>query len=81
MELFVSCEDHATFAIDVINKQGHVSASHIATNGSVLFVNSDDYHLHYRFENPSQWRSLNAYYYINDRARALNGEEQPRATY
>jgi len=81
MELFVSSELNATFTIDVMDKQGGVGVSQIATNGSVLFVNSDDYFLRYRFAHPEQWRSLVAYYYINDKARNLHGEEQPRATY
>jgi len=81
MELFVFSETNATFNIDLINKQGRVAVTHVGTNGSVLFVNSDDYHLHYRFEQPALWRSLMAYYYINDHARILHGEEQPRATY
>jgi len=86
MELFVSSEPNTTFTIDVMDKQGRVGVSHMATNGAVLFVNSDDYHLHYRFDTSSsvksaQWRSLSAYYYINDHARALNGEEQPSAAY
>ncbi len=81
MELFVSSEPNATFTIELIDKQGHLAVSHIATNGCVLFVNSDNYHLHYKLQNPGQWCSLIAYYYINDHARALNGEEQPRATY
>lgn len=81
MEVFVASEPSATFTVDLLNNQGHVAVSHIGRNGGVLFVNSDDYHLHYHFENPVLWRSLTAYYYINDRARNLHGEEQPRATY
>lgn len=86
MEVFVSSVPSATFGIDLVNKLGHIAVSHIGRNGAVLFVNSDDYHLRYRFEKPELWRSLTAYYYINDRARLasskeVNGEEQPRATY
>lgn len=81
MELFVASETSATFTIELIDKQDKIAVSHIGTNGSVLFVNSDNYHLSYRFDKPALWRSLVAYYYINDHARVLNGEEQPRATY
>lgn len=81
VEMFVASEESATFVINFFNKQGQLAVSHIGRNGCVLFVNSDDYHLSYHFEKPAQWRSLMAYYYINDRARILNGEEQPRATY
>jgi hypothetical protein len=86
MEVFVSCQPGATFAIDLIDKLGRVAASHIGSNGCVLFVNSDNYHLHYFFEKPALWRALVAYYYINDNARPassneVNGQEQPRATY
>ena len=89
MELFVSSEAAGTFAVDLIDNTGQLAVSHVGTNGCVLFVNSDQYHLRYRFEGafekPEHWRSLVAYYYINDRARnhsQLNegGEEQPRAT-
>jgi len=75
MELFVSSEPSATFALGLINQQGHVGVSHIGTNGCVLFVNSEDYHFHCQFEKPEQWRSLIAYYYINDRARSLSEVE------
>ena len=81
VELFASSEAHATFTIDVMDTPGHVGVSHTATNGAVWFVNSDDYYLRYRFEHPAQWRSLMAYYYINDNARNLHGEEQPDAGY
>jgi hypothetical protein len=81
MELFVAGNPNATFSMDLLDKQGHVAVSHIGSNGCALFVNSDDYYLRYRFEKPALWHSLLAYYYINDHARALNGEEQPRAAY
>jgi len=75
MELFVSSEANGTFAIDLINKPGQVAVSHVGSNGCVLFVNSDTYHLHYRFKDPERWHSLIAYYYINDHARSLSEVE------
>ena len=80
LELFVSKNPAATFWLELIDTDGKIATSHIASSGSALLLNSDRYHVHYHCVQNTKWHSLVAYYFINDRARNLNGQEQPRVT-
>jgi hypothetical protein len=80
-EIFVSDVPEALFALELLDDQNHVVATLHVGSGAALFMNGDNYRVRYRMEQPQQWRSLLACYYINDHARNLNGQEQPRADY
>ena len=86
MELFVSNEASATCWLELLDREGRVATTHIATNGSVLLLNSDHYHLRCQANTAegapaAKWHSLIAYYYINDRARVASDAEPARSGY
>jgi hypothetical protein len=80
-EIFVAEVPDASFALELLDDESRVVASLPVGSGAALFLDSDNYRIRYRMEQPQQWRSLLAHYYINDQARILNGQEQPRASY
>lgn len=78
LEIFLAEDPAATFPLELVGP-GAPSTYYAVANGSGLLVPSDNYRMVYRSRAPQQWCSFICYFYVNDQARILNGEEQPRA--
>jgi hypothetical protein len=79
LEIFFAANPAAEFSLELLDEDNQVIECIKVGTGSLLITGSERYRLRYVVAEPEQWASLLSYYYINDRARILNGQEQPRA--
>jgi len=79
LEMFFAADPSAEFSLELLGDANEMMECIKVGTGSLLITGSDRYRLRYTSTEPAQWASLLSYYYINDRARILNGQEQPRA--
>jgi len=79
LEMFVSKQKAQTLRVEYLNAEQEAVASEEISPGSALVVNARNYALRYVTDEPENWVSFVAFYFINDKARVLNGEHQPSA--
>jgi len=78
LEIFVADDSQLNFPME-LEADGQAATFYSVSSGTALISRSDNYRLILRSSAPHRWCSLTSYFYVNDRARILNGEEQFRA--
>jgi len=78
LEIFVADDPQLMFPLELVGTD-QASTFYSINNGTALMTTSNNYRMVLRSSAPKDWQSLVCYFYINDRARILNEQEQPRA--
>jgi len=78
LEIFVAEDPKLMFPLELVGMD-QANIFYSVNDGSALMTTSNNYRMILRSSAPKNWQSLVCYFYVNDRARILNEQEQPRA--